>query len=406
MEKDELTQVVSDVLKSANDAQLAEIEKTVDAKMEALRDEIKPKNVTGGHEREDDDPKGGFKFFGEFTKALVNAATGKSNDDRLTRIKAVSGMSEGADVYGGYLVPTEYRRELWKLAVETSPIINAATKIPMASNRVEVPYVDGFADRDDGTGTIHGGIRFYWLGEAEQRTASKPTIGKLGLQLHKLGGLFYATDELLSDSAISIEPMIREMFSDGMRYTLEYSFLWGTGANQPLGVMNAPCLVSVAKENLQGADTIVTENILKMYARLYKKDGAFWLINQDVFPQLPMLSITGGTASVPVYVPANGLAGAPYGTLLGLPVYFSEQCDTVGDQGDIILGQWSQYLVGQKAGADVVDYASSIHLRFDYDEQAFRFTTRIDGQPWWKAALATRNSANTLSPFVVLDARA
>jgi len=119
-----------------------------------------------------------------------------------------------------------------------------------------------------------------------------------------------------------------------------------------------------------------------------------------------MLSITGGTASVPVYVPANGLAGAPYGTLLGLPVYFSEQCDTVGDQGDIILGQWSQYLVGQKAGADVVDYASSIHLRFDYDEQAFRFTTRIDGQPWWKAALATRNSANTLSPFVVLDARA
>ena len=406
MEKDELTQVVSDVLKSANDAQLAEIEKTVDAKMEALREEIKPKNVTGGHEREDDDPKGGFKFFGEFTKALVNAATGKSNDERLTRIKAVSGMSEGADVYGGYLVPTEYRRELWKLAVETSPIINAATKIPMASNRVEVPFVDGFADRDDGTGTIHGGIRFYWLGEAEQRTDSTPKLGKLGLQLHKLAGLFYATDELLSDSAISIEPMIREMFADGMRYTLEYSFLWGTGANQPLGVMNAPCLVSVAKENLQGADTIVTENILKMYARLYKKDGAFWLINQDVFPQLPMLSITGGTASAPVYVPANGLAGAPYGTLLGLPVYFSEQCDTVGDQGDIVLGQWSQYLVGQKAGADVVDYASSIHLRFDYDEQAFRFTTRIDGQPWGKAALATRNSANTLSPFVVLDARA
>ena len=291
MEKDELTQVVSDVLKSANDAQLAEIEKTVDAKMEALREEIKPKNVTGGHEREDDDPKGGFKFFGEFTKALVNAATGKSNDERLTRIKAVSGMSEGADVYGGYLVPTEYRRELWKLAVETSPIINAATKIPMASNRVEVPFVDGFADRDDGTGTIHGGIRFYWLGEAEQRTASKPTLGKLGLQLHKLGGLFYATDELLSDSAVSIEPMIREMFADGMRYTLEHAFLWGSGANQPLGVMNASCLVSVAKENMQAADTIVTENVLKMYARLYRKEGAFWLVNQDVFPQLPLLSI-------------------------------------------------------------------------------------------------------------------
>lgn len=405
MEKEELTQVVTDVLKSANEAQIAEIEKTVDAKMEALREEIKPKSITGGHEREDDDPKGGFKYFAEFTKSLVNAATGKREDERLSRIKAVSGMSEGADVYGGYLVPTEYRRELWKLAVDSSPIINAATQIPMASNRVEVPFVDGFADRDDGTGTIHGGIRFYWLGEAEQRTASKPTLGKLGLQLHKLGGLFYATDELLSDSAVSIEPMIREMFADGMRYTLEHAFLWGSGANQPLGVMNASCLVSVAKENMQAADTIVTENVLKMYARLYRKEGAFWLVNQDVFPQLPLLSIASGTGGVPVYVPANGLAGAPYGTLLGLPVHFSEQCDTLGDQGDIVLGQWSQYLVGQKAGADVVEYASSIHLKFDYDEQAFRFTTRIDGQPWWKGPLYTRNSSNTLSPFVVLDAR-
>lgn len=406
MEKEELIGVVSEVLKDANAAQLVDIEKAVDAKVEALREEMKPKSITGGHERADDDEKAGFKSLSEFTKSLVNASTGKREDERLTRIKAVSGMNEGQDLYGGYLVPTEYRRELWKLAVETSPIINAATMIPMASNRIEVPFVDGFSDRDDGTGTVHGGIRFYWLGEAEQRTASKPKINKLGLQLHKLAGLFYATDELLADSAISIEPMIRGMFADGMRYTLEYSFLWGTGAAQPLGVLNAPCLVSVAKENLQAADTIVTENILKMYARLYKKDGAFWLINQDVFPQLPMLSIAAGTGGVPVYVPANGLAGAPYGTLLGLPVYFSEQCDTVGDQGDIVLGQWSQYLVGQKAGADVVDYASSIHLKFDYDEQAFKFTTRIDGQPWWKGPLYTRNSSNTLSPFVVLDARA
>lgn len=406
MEKDELTQAVSDVLKSANEAQLAEINKAVDAKMEALRDELKPKSVTGGHDRADDDPKGGFKTLSAFTQSLVSVATGKREDERLARIKSVSGMNEGQDIYGGYLVPTEYRRELWKLAVETSPIVNAATAIPMASNRVEVPFVDGFSDRDDGTNTVHGGIRFYWLDEAEQRTASKPKINKLGLQLRKLAGMFYATDELIADSAISIEPMIRGMFADGMRYVLENAFLWGTGAAQPLGIMNASCLVSVAKENLQAADTIVTENILKMYSRLYKKDGAFWLINQDVFPQLPMLSIAAGTGGVPVYLPANGLAGAPYGTLLGLPVYFCEHCDTVGDQGDIILGQWSQYLIGQKSGADVVDYASSIHLRFDYDEQVFKFTTRIDGQPWWKGPLYTPYSANTLSPFVVLDARA
>ena len=407
MELSEIKTLFEDTLKAENAAVTAEIGKAVDEKLAALREEIKPKEIHVGDDREAKDPKGGFKSLSEFTSAVIKAYS-KENpviDERLVKMqKAASGMSEGADIYGGYLVPEEYRRELWKLGVETSPIYAAATKVPMATNRVEVPYVNGFSDRDDGT--IHGGIKFYWLGEAEQRTATKPTLAKFALTLHKAAGLFYATDELLADSVISIEPMIREMFADSIRYTMENVMINGTGTAQPLGILNASCLVSVAKEDNQAKDTVVTENILKMYARLYRKDGAFWLINQDVFPQLPLLTITGTTSSAPVYVPANGLAGAPYGTLLGLPVYFSENCDTVGDQGDIILGQWSQYLIGQKAGADVPDFASSIHLKFDYDETAFKFTFRVDGQPWWQGPLYTPHSANTLSPFIVLDARA
>lgn len=404
MEKEELVNTITEVLKSEREEQIKGIEQVVDAKLAALREEIKPKAVTGGHDRADDDPKGGFKSLAEFTGAVMRADTNKGVDERLGHAKAVSGMSEGADVYGGYLVPVEYRRELWKLAIEPSPILSRCTTVPMATNQIEVPYIDGFSDRDDGT--VHGGVKFYWGDEASQYTASKPKLGKLSMKLKKAMGLFYATDELLADSMISIEPLIRQAFSDGMQFTLEDVLLNGTGAGQPQGVMNASCLVSVAKENLQTADTIVTENILKMYARLYKKDGAFWLVNHDVFPQLPLLSISAGTGGVPVYVPANGLAGAPYGTLLGLPVYFSEHCATIGDQGDIVLGQWSQYLIGQKAGADVPAYDQSIHLKFDYGETAFRFTFRIDGAPWWKSALTLHKSGSTLSPFITLDARA
>ena len=404
MEKQELVDTLNEVLKTEREAQATAIEKAVDDKLNALREEIKPKSISGGHERQDDDPKCGFKSLADFAGAVVRADSNKGTDERLARMKAVSGMSEGADIYGGYLVPVEYRRELWKLTIEKSQLVSACTQIPMATNQVEVPFIDGFSDRS--SGTVHGGIKFYWGDEANQYTATKPKLGKLSLRLKKAMGLFYATDELLADSMISVEPMIRQAFSDGMQWTLEDVLINGTGADQPLGVLNAGCLVSVAKENLQTADTVVTENILKMYARLYKKEGSFWLINHDVFPQLPMLSIAVGTGGVPVYVPANGLAGAPNGTLLGLPVYFSEHCATLGDQGDVLLGQWSQYLIGQKSGADVPDYSSSIHLKFDYGETAFRFTFRLDGQPWWKSALTLHKSSSTLSPFVVLDARA
>jgi HK97 family phage major capsid protein len=88
---------------------------------------------------------------------------------------------------------------------------------------------------------------------------------------------------------------------------------------------------------------------------------------------------------------------------MGLPLIFCEHCRTVGDKGDIILTDWSQYLVGQKSTG--LQFASSIHLKFDYDQTAFKFTLRIDGQPWWKQAMVPKNGTKTISPFIALAER-
>jgi HK97 family phage major capsid protein len=129
-----------------------------------------------------------------------------------------------------------------------------------------------------------------------------------------------------------------------------------------------------------------------------------WIANRDAFPQLATMELAVGTGGVAVYTPANGAAGRPYDTLMGLPLVFTEHCSTVGDAGDIVLCDWSQYLVGQKSAG--LKFASSVHLKFDYDQTAFKFTLRIDGQPWWKSAMTPKNGSNTLSPFVSLAARA
>ncbi len=50
--------------------------------------------------------------------------------------------------------------------------------------------------------------------------------------------------------------------------------------------------------------------------------------------------------------------------------------------------------------------ATSMHLWFDYDVQAFRATFRIDGHPWHAAAVTPPNSSVTRSSCVNLAARA
>jgi HK97 family phage major capsid protein len=131
-----------------------------------------------------------------------------------------------------------------------------------------------------------------------------------------------------------------------------------------------------------------------------------WLINQAVEPQLHQMSIAVGTGGALVYMPPGGLSQAPYGTLLGRPVIPVEQCQALGDKGDIILGDFSKgYIIAEKGG---IASDMSIHVRFIYDESVFRFVLRLDGQPMLASAITPYKggASNTLSHFVTLDERA
>jgi HK97 family phage major capsid protein len=111
---------------------------------------------------------------------------------------------------------------------------------------------------------------------------------------------------------------------------------------------------------------------------------------------------TGGTTLV-AYMPPGGLSANPYATLMGRPVVPVEWCATLGTVGDIILADLRHYVTATKG---MIEPNMSIHLRFDYDESVFRFIFRIDGQPWWTAALTPYKGANTQSCFVALATRA
>jgi HK97 family phage major capsid protein len=306
-------------------------------------------------------------------------------------------MAEGAGSTGGYLVPEEFSSNIQQKALEDAIIEPRATVIPMKSNRIVIP-----ADVDTNhSSNYFGGITIYRGAEAAQLTATNPTYAQVALTLHKVTGLCHVSDELLEDSTLAIEADVSRKFAAAINFVKDYDFINGDGVNCPLGLAhsNNPSLITVTAETGQGAGTIVAENILKMWARMYNKDRAIWIANHDTFPQLATMAIAVGTGGVPVWMPAGGISGLPYQTLMGKPLIFTEKCQTVGTAGDLILADLSQYLIGQRGGLGV---ATSIHFKFDYAQQSFRFIMRYDGQPSWLATLTPRVSSSTLSPFVVL----
>lgn len=348
-------------------------------------------------------PTMGFKSFGEQLRSVAKSGiSGGYVDPRLVEMKA-TGMSEGVPADGGFLVQEDFSSELLKLTYAQGEVLSRVKRFPISanSNSLRANYLDEGSRAD---GSRWGGILAYWKGEAVLKVASQMKFGQILLELNKLIGLCYATDELLQD-AVALEGIITWAFQMEFTYQLEDAVINGTGAGQPLGLLNAPALIQVAKEAGQAADTIVSENILNMWSRMWapSRKNAVWFINQDCEPQLHSMYVAVGATGVPVYLPAGGLSGAPYATLYGRPVIPVEYCQTVGDLGDIIFADLSQYWMIDKG---TMQKATSIHVNFIYDETCFRFVYRSDGQPSWPGTLTPANSVTTLSPFVALAERA
>lgn len=357
-------------------------------------------------------PQGsGFKSFGEMLTAVVASDTNRAHDPRLMQAAGV-GMNESVSADGGFLVQTDLITDLLTTIYNSGDILNRVRKIPIGplSNGLKLKAVD---ETSRANGSRWGGIQAYWTGEGAPMTASQAKFRQVSLELDKLTGLCYVTDDLLQDS-VALEAWMNIAFPEEFVFKLEDAYFNGLGAGMPLGVLNSTCLITVNKEAAQAAATLQPENIVKMWSRMpaRMRKNAVWYINQDVEPQLVLMNLkvknvagienVGGIAIPEVVYTPPGFNGNPYATLMGRPIIPVEYCSTLGTAGDIVLCDPSQYLMIDKGG---IKQASSIHVRFLTNETAFRFTYRANGQPLWAAPIIPYKGATTQSPFIALQTR-
>lgn len=353
--------------------------------------------------------KKGFRSLGEFLQAVYTAGVSPRVDQRLryesfpnAEFRAASGLSEGVPADGGFLVQTDIAQDLFQLVFQTGVLASKCKRVPISGNSNSMK-INAISETSRATGSRLGGVRAYWLNEAGTKTSSKPTFRQIELNLKKLIGLCYATDEMLQDAA-SLGAIIRDGFGSEFGFQTDDAIINGTGVGMPLGILNSGCLVTQAKDTAQTATTFTGTNAINMWSRMLSpsKPNSIWLCNTDVVPQL-MGMYLGTTAPLTyVYVPPGGLSAAPYGTLLGRTVLEIEQCQTLGTKGDVYLADFSNYIIGEKGG---IATDTSIHVKFTTDETAFRFVMRLDGQPTLASAITPFKGSNTLSPFVCVETR-
>lgn len=311
-------------------------------------------------------------------------------------------LAESSGATGGYTVPIEFMMRLMQLIIQQSVVRPRAQVFPMANRELRIPTLDHTTAPTAGNTAFLAGLVAQWAEEASSRPETEPLFKQISLIAHELTGYTLASNTILADSAIALDALLTRLFTQAISWYSDYAFLQGTGAGKPIGILNSPATI------VQGR---TTSNLFKladaanMYADLLTTSmgSAVWIMSQTVLPQLVQLA---DAANRVVWLPnaQSPAGGAPQtlpATMFGLPIIFTEKLPALGTKGDVMLADLSYYLVGDRMQIEI---ASSIHYKFQNNQTAWRFVSRVDGKPWLDKYITLADAATTVSPFVVLAA--
>lgn len=316
-----------------------------------------------------------------------------TDDEEIERFRA--SMVSGTPSAGGFSVPDPLAAKWLDASLPDEIVRSRATVWPMTSATRKVPGWDG---ADMSSGEYFGGFAMEFLSEEGEGTKQTGKLRLIELAAKK-GAIFVDISNELREDGQGFESQLEMAIKKSIGLGMDHYFITGTGAGQPLGMLNDPAIVSVAKESGQSADTLVIDNLSKMYARHYAPQRAVWLANATTVPQMLTLTISVGTGGA--YIPMMKETGGGF-SLFGRPVIFSQSMPVLGDANDIVLVDPSQYAIGLRK--DVRLEKSNIP-GWTTDLMSYRAIVRFDGQGTWNAAITPRNG-DTLSWVVGLAERA
>lgn len=343
-----------------------------------------------------------FDSLGEQLMAIRNASKGGPVDKRLLLVHNASlGANETVGADGGFLLQTDFAGMILESAVKSSPLLNRLDRHTCSNASNAMRWLT--ADEKDVSASVFGGVSMHWAVEGETAASSKPKFREMKMDLEKMMGFAFATDEMLSDATF-MTSFFGQAFVLAADRLLVDGVISGDGVGKPLGLLHSKAAIEVEKTSGQAAKTFTGDNVIKMMGRAMprNREKLVWLMHPDVEELLPYLAIQSGEASKFLWNPEGGIGGFDTQRVFNKPVLFEDNCSALGEKGDVMLVDPTQYILLTK-GTIKQDW--SIHVEFLSDQSCFRVVFRCNGAPKVQTPIKIKNSDKLRSPFVILGAR-
>lgn len=310
------------------------------------------------------------------------------------RLREYREQSMGIGEKGGFMVPEQWSANMLSLTPQAAAIRPRATVLPAGSPpdaALTIPVLNQTA-----ASNMYGGVSVAWTTEGGAKAETDMALQEVTLTPHELAGHIVVTDKLLRNWGAA-DTLLKQQLSLALIAAQENAFLSGNGVAKPLGILDAACGAPVVY-NRAGAGAIAFADVRGMFARLKFGGSPVWIASQTVLPQL-MAMVDAGSNSV--WLTNKDVIGAMAGTLFGIPLFLHDRSPALGTKGDLILADWSYYLIKDGSGPFI---DASPHVYFTSNKTVIKIFTNVDGQPWLTAPIPLEGSAaNTVSPFVVLQ---
>ena len=307
-------------------------------------------------------------------------------------------LSTQTGTTGGYLVPTEFYTQLMQLVTEMSIVRKRATIIPMRARTVEVPTLDVTTAPSSGDTAFLGGLVARWTEEATTLNQTEPTFKQLELTNYELSGYSKISNTLIADDAIGLESFLRQLFARAISWYEDHAFLRGDGVKKPLGPVLWNGLISVTRSAASAFAIADAAGVLGRMLPGWSRKNTVWAIHPTVIVKLFQMTESGTGSDLMVIERGSD---SPTMSLFGIPVEVTEKLPALNTAGDILLGDWKHYLIGDR---QQIEIAFSEHAGFTTNQTFWRFVSRVGGQPWLRDKVTLSDASNTLSPFVTLAA--
>ncbi len=276
-------------------------------------------------------------------------------------------MGEGTGSIGGYAVPT------------------------VLSDRIIASLREKLATRAAGLMTItldDGPVlrvareltrpRAAWVGENDPAIWSEPTFGAVNLEAKRVSSLVKSSRELMEDAS-NLESLLLDSMGHACAQAVDRAVLYGSGLNQPLGIINAEG-AGVQKTDLSGASLSI-DHVVKAIYRLAARN-----VPTENLAAIMSASSAYALATAREDGTAGGyLEGSPPAAYAKLRRFSSEVVPTSATT-EVFIGLFSAYLLGIRrdltieitnAGYDETNGESA----FQRNQVYIHASLRCDGAP-------------------------